>query len=188
MEKNDHHLVLGTLTDYLTGALITDTHDERYLQSLSRMLVEDKGFSKSDILRNHPLVVRAGDRSAQIKVGFQVRLGDKIAMVIQYAPGSLVTRRLSNLALSRALVPYQIPLAVTTNGEDAEIIDGYTGRVVGQGFDRLPSREGLGDHILSLGDRAFAKLSLGVMEKAHRIVHACQVDGACPCDSDVCIL
>ncbi|MCG8531322.1 MAG: hypothetical protein MI749_11720, partial [Desulfovibrionales bacterium] len=74
MEKNDHHLVLGTLTDYLTGALITDTHDERYLQSLSRMLVEDKGFSKSDILRNHPLVVRAGDRSAQIKVGFQVRL------------------------------------------------------------------------------------------------------------------
>ena len=188
MEKNDHHLVLGTLEDYLTGEAITDTHDERYLQTLSRILVEDKGFSKSHIRRNQPLKVRAGDRLAQIKVGFQIFSGERIAMVIQYAPGSLVTRRLSNLALSRAVVDYQVPLVVTTNGEDAEVIDGHTGRVLGHGLLAIPGKSALEDHIQGLGEKGFAPLSQSVRDKAHRIVHACQVDGACPCDSDVCIL
>ncbi|MCG8566697.1 MAG: type I restriction enzyme HsdR N-terminal domain-containing protein [Desulfobacterales bacterium] len=188
MEKNDHHLVLGKLNDYLTGASITDTHDERYLQALARILVEDKGFSKSHIRRNQPLTVRAGDRLARIKVGFQVFSGERIAMVIQYAPGSLVTRRLSNLALSRAVADYQVPLVVTTNGEDGEVIDGRTGHVMGQGLSAIPEKKALEDHIQGLGDKAFAPLSQSVMDKAHRIVHACQVDGACPCDSDVRIL
>jgi hypothetical protein len=106
-------------------------------------------------------------------------------MLIKYAPGSLVTRRLSNLALSRIICAYQVPVVVTTNGEDAEIINGSTGKLTGQGLDEIPSKIQLEkiDHSVS-----FPIISAGIHEKASRIAFACEVDGACPCDTDVCMV
>ena len=40
MEKNPHHLVLGELSDFLTGEKRIDTLDERYLQKISKHLVQ----------------------------------------------------------------------------------------------------------------------------------------------------
>ena len=39
---NGHHLILGELDDFVTGQRLADTHDERYRQRLSRLLVEEK--------------------------------------------------------------------------------------------------------------------------------------------------
>jgi len=39
-----HHLIYGTLADYLTGEELTDTDDERIRQSLIRLMVEEKGY------------------------------------------------------------------------------------------------------------------------------------------------
>ena len=46
---NGHHLILGELDDFLTGEPIKDTHDERYRQQLAQLLVNRKGYLKSDI-------------------------------------------------------------------------------------------------------------------------------------------
>ena len=35
-----HHLVLGELTDYITGETRVDTHDERARQTIARLLVD----------------------------------------------------------------------------------------------------------------------------------------------------
>ena len=106
-------------------------------------------------------------------------------MLIKYTPGSLVTRRLSNLALSRVIRPYQVPVIVTTNGEDAEIICGLTGKLTGQGLEAIPSKIKL-EKISS--SEAFPAISDSMYEKASRIAYACEVDGACPCDTDVCLI
>ncbi|MCW5205093.1 hypothetical protein VU02_04130, partial [Desulfobulbus sp. N2] len=45
----DHHLVYGTLKDYLTGEELPDTDDERLRQEMARMMVEEKGFAKEDL-------------------------------------------------------------------------------------------------------------------------------------------
>ena len=37
-----HHLIYGTLQDYLTGEELTDTDDERIRQDLSRLMVDEK--------------------------------------------------------------------------------------------------------------------------------------------------
>ncbi|MCK7466807.1 MAG: hypothetical protein MZU91_00755 [Desulfosudis oleivorans] len=39
-----HHLILGKLTDFLTGEILDDTLDERYRQKIARWLVEQKGY------------------------------------------------------------------------------------------------------------------------------------------------
>jgi hypothetical protein len=183
MEKNPHHLVLGELSDFITGERRVDTHDERYRQKISKFLVQTLGYAKQDIQQNILLNIVAGDQRASIKVDFLISLADKTCLLIKYAPGSLVTRRLSNLAISRVIRPYQVPVIVTTNGEDAEIINGLNGKVIGQGFDSIPSKTTL--EKLEPSD-SFPAISDSLHEKASRIVYACEVDGACPCDTDVC--
>ncbi len=178
-----HHLILGEQVDYLTGETIADTHDERYRQALAKLLVEKKGYRKSDILPRRKLTVAAGDKRAQIQIDFTVVLNDAVAMIIRYGPGSLVTRHRPAIAASRVVAAYQIPLVVVTNGLDADVLDGKTGSVLSKGIDTIPSRQALLDQC-----HAGAKklISPERAESEQRILYAYDVDDSCPCDDNIC--
>lgn len=182
---NGHHLVLGELTDYITGETLTDTHDERYRQALARLLIEKKGYARKDVLPRQPLIVRAGDCRAIIAIDFVVAVVDRLAMVIKYGPGSIVTRHRPALAVSRLLAPYQIPVAVVTNGEDADILDGATGRLVDHGLANLPQKPDLKEIAANF---SFEPISPERTLMESRVVYAYEVDGSCPCDETICRL
>ncbi len=185
IQSNPHHLVLGELKDYLTGEILPDTYDERYRQKIAKRLVHECGYKKSDILNNIVFEVKAGEKNAKIKVDFLVKFRNKIVVLIKFGPGSIVSRRLPALALSRIIKSYQIPIVVVTNGEDAEVLDGYSGKVIAAGVDNLPHF----DEIKTDGDFfLFEPIKQSVFDQASRIVYACEVDGACECDTDICIL
>jgi len=187
--NNPHHLVLGKLKDFLTGALITDTYDERYRQKLAKMLVLDFGFDKKNIKKNIRMEVCAGGKKAVIKIDFTVSYHEKTMVLIKYAPGSLVTRRLSTLSLSRILEPYQIPVAVITNGEDAEIIEGNSGKVTGTGLENLPDKKKIVEMEEENKDTIlFQPIHDHIFDQASRIAYSCEIDDACPCDSDICVI
>ena len=181
-DHNPHHLVMGELVDFLSGNLLPDTHDERYRQKLSRYLVDHLGYRSADIIQNREVVIRTAGNAARLYVDFLVFVGGRCGMLVNYAPGSLVTRRLSNLALSRIIEPYQIPVVVTTNGEDAEVIEGRTGNVLGAGLAAIPGPD---DAVFGASSKSIDET---LFEKACRIVYACEIDGACPCDTGVCVI
>ncbi len=180
-----HHLILGKQLDYLTGETLADTHDERYRQALAKLLVEEKGYYKSDLVPRRKLIVTAGDKCAQVQIDFIVKIDDTIAMIVRYGPGSLVTRHRPAIAASRVLTAYQIPLVVVTNGLDADIIDGKTGSVLSKGLGTIPDRQSLLAHC-----RADAKepISPERAESEQRILYAYDVDDSCPCDDSICRL
>jgi hypothetical protein len=180
-----HHLILGEQTDFITGETIPDTHDERYRQKIARLLVNQKRYQKYDIRLRKDLPVQAGKNRAVIKIDFLITLSDKICMIIKFAPGSIVTRRRSLLAASRVLTPYQIPIAVVTNGQDAEILEGTSGRVISRGLETIPSRDQL---IEIMGADHFNRISAERAEMESRILYCYEVDGSCPCDENVCRL
>ena len=180
---NGHHLILGDLEDFITGEIVKDTHDERYRQKISRILVERKGFLRSDISPRLELFVRAGDKCAIVKIDFGVTLSELMAMIIKYGPGSIVTRRRPALAASRLLTPYQIPVVVVTNGEDAEILDGSTGKLLQTGLESIPGRSEL---LKMVSHHAFSPISAERSEMESRILYAYDVDGSCPCDDSIC--
>ena len=182
---NGHHLMLGELTDFITGESIKDTHDERYRQQLAHRLVNRKGYHKSDIEPRRSLIVQAGINRAAIKIDFLINLAGKVCMVIKYGPGSIVTRRRPLLAIARMLEPYQIPIAVVTNGEDAEIIDGSSGDVISRGLASIPSKSQM---IEIASGKPFNPLPADRAEMESRIVYCYEVDGSCPCDEDICKL
>jgi ABC-type branched-subunit amino acid transport system ATPase component len=78
-----HHLILGTLSDVITGEVLDDTLDERYRQKIAGLLVNHKGYLKSDIEPRRELRLQADDRRAVIKVDFIVRVADRAAMIFR---------------------------------------------------------------------------------------------------------
>lgn len=182
---NGHHLVLGELQDRLTGETLADTHDERYRQKIAALLLDRKGYRPAEIQPRVHLTVRAGEKKAVVSVDFIVRLADRVAMILNYAPGSLVTRHRSVLAASRLIAPYQIPVAVITNGMDADVLWADRGTILARGLAGIPHRSRL-EAIAA--EFPFPSISRRRAEREARIVYAYEVDGACPCDESICRL
>ena len=173
---NGHHLILGELTDYITGETLKDTHDERYRQQIARRLIDKLGYLKEDIEPRKAVVARADEKKAILKIDLAVTLAGKTCMVVKYGPGSLVTRRRSVLAISRLIAPYQVPVAVITNGRDAEIINGTTGEVTAAGLDSIPPKADL-ESVSARG--TFAPISDQQAEMESRILYCYEVDDSC---------
>ncbi len=180
-----HHLILGELVDFLTGAVLKDTHDERYRQKIARLLINQKGYAKTDIEPRKDLAVQADDKKAVLKVDFIITLAQQVSMVIKYGPGSLVTRRRPVLAVSRLVAGYQVPVAVITNGQDAEIISGSSGEVIATGLDAIPAKQDLAR--LTTGE-ILKPITAHQAEMESRILYCYEVDDSCECDDDICRL
>ncbi len=179
---NGHHLILGELDDLITGETLKDTLDERYRQKIAGLLVNQKGYLKADITPRQNLLVAAGECKATVKVDFVINFAGRIWMIIKFGPGSIVTRQRPVLAASRIMAPYQIPVAVVTNGTDAEILDGASGSILSTGLETIPSKSELRQ--MATEDH-FKIIDKNRADMESRIVYCFEVDGSCPCDDDV---
>jgi hypothetical protein len=139
LRVSSHHLVYGSLRDYLTGEELTDTDDERNRQQLARMMVEEKGYAKGDLEPRRFVETLFSSEFVRSTIELVVSLDGRRFMIIRYGPGSLVSRERSAIAAARVLEDqYQIPLAVVTNGRDAELLDTATGQVLASGMEAIP--------------------------------------------------
>lgn len=141
MRQTGHHFVYGTLKDYLTGEELPDTDDERFRQALARLLVEEQGFSKQEIKPRLTIETLFGTTFVRSVIDLTVSVNDQRLFVLRYGPGSLVTREKPALAAARVLdKDCCIPLAVVTNGKNAELLETRSGKVLATGMAAIPSR------------------------------------------------
>jgi hypothetical protein len=179
-----HKRILGKTTDFITGREITDTDDERYRQKIAHFLVEQRGYPREDIDVKRRLELDIGGEKVLSMVDFVVRVKGRSVMIVRYGPGSLVTRERPALASARVLEPYQVPVTVVTNGEDAEVIDTATGEVMAAGIPSIPSRDAL---IKRLGNAEFPVVSPARREAEKRILSAYDwLEHSLECDDDWC--
>lgn len=137
-----HHFIYGTLNDFITGEELPDTDDERFRQDLSRMLVNDLGYSKEELEPRRFIETLFSSQFVRSNIELAVTLGTKTFLIIRYAPGSLVSRERAAIAAARVLEKeYQIPLVIVTNGRDAELLDSGNKKVLATGMGAIPSRE-----------------------------------------------
>jgi hypothetical protein len=175
-----HHFVYGTLKDFITGEELTDTDDERIRQDLAKMMVEKLGYEKEDLEPRCSIETLFSTQFVRSNIELAVSLKElgKKFLIIRYGAGSLVSRERSAIAAARILEKeYQIPLAVVTNGRDAELLDTATGEVLGTGMDAIPSRSRAEEMVSTLEFRppAEGKKREGEM----RILNAFDVEICC---------
>ena len=141
-DHSSHHLVYGTLEDYLTGEELTDTDDERIRQQISRMMVEKLDYRKQDLEPRLFIETLFSRHFVRSTIDLTVNLEGRQFMIVRYGPGSLVSRERAAVAAARVLNDsYRIPLAVVTNGRDAALLDTVTGKIIGEGMECIPRRQ-----------------------------------------------
>lgn len=178
-----HHIVYGMCTDYVTGETLTDTDDERIRQQIAGFLVEGKGYPKSSLEMRRRIETLFSGQFVSSKIDITVHHGGKRVMVIRYAPGSLVTRERSAIAAARVLdKEYRIPLAVVTNGREAELLDTGTGEVIGTGLAAIPSLDEMAGmfaelHFVPFDDKAKCERELRILNAFD--VEICCAGGPC---------
>jgi hypothetical protein len=176
---------LGTLTDYISGETLDDTLDERHRQLIGHLLVEQKGYRKRQITPRHELEIRIPDKCARLLITYIVKIENRVAMLIQYGPGSLVTRHRPALAMARLVAQYQIPRVVVTNGEQADTLDGSNGQLLKTGLENIPNCDEL-DRLAQ--QHPWNAISRERAQMESRILMAYEVDDRCPCDDSTCTI
>ena len=180
-----HHRILGKTIDFITGKEITDTDDERIRQKIARLLVEKLGYDKGDIEVKPTAELVCGNEKATAMIDFIVKVGERRAMLIKYGPGSIVSRERVVLAAARVMDENVIPIAVITNGSDAELLDVETGEIIGKGLESIPTKTRLSELIEK---RALKKLPEDRKEIERRILFVYEaIEHMNECDDEFCI-
>ena len=177
-QAHSHHLIYGTLHDFLNGAELTDTDDERIRQEISRYMVEDRGYQKEELIPRLFVETLFTTNFVRSTIELTVEVHGRWFMIVRYGPGSLVSRERSAIAAARVLHPdYQIPLAVVTNGRDAELIDTATGKILGNGLESIPDRVQAKSLLTTLAFPARQKDP--ELEREKRILNAFDLERCC---------
>jgi hypothetical protein len=128
------------LTDYLTGAEIPFSNRDNIRQKILRFLIEERGYLKSDIKVDREILFEADGGKFRSLVDIAVTIGGRTLLVWKCASGSLVSRERQIIAAARLLEDHVVPLSAVTNGKDLEVLDSCSEKVIGGGFEAVPTR------------------------------------------------
>jgi len=142
------------LKDYITGKEIDNVGPEVSRQACEKFLVKTKGYQKNEILVDVPLTVQFKETDYCSSIDLVVCVQKKAVMAITCVAGSIGSYEREILAGARLLHDdYQIPFAVSTDGNTAVILDTLSGRTLGRQMSEILSRNKI---IQMLPDLTFA--------------------------------
>jgi hypothetical protein len=129
-----------TVVDFVTGRPKANAGAEANRQAVERLLIDGKGYGRQEIEVDAPITLEMADGCYRSTVDLIVRVHGLRYMVIKCAPGALASREREVTAAARLLEPYQIPLAVASDGSDAIVWDVVTGKIIGEGIAAIPAK------------------------------------------------
>ena len=107
------------------------------------LLREKKGYSPEDVRKGLAFEVQLGAETAWSSADFLVFLDGKMAMIIKCAAGSLDSRERQAVAAARVITSPPLPVAVVADPVTAEVLDVSSGKVTGEGFGAIPTKDQL---------------------------------------------
>lgn len=129
------------ITDYITGREIDNVGAEASRQIFEKFLVETLGYDKEDIRVDVPLTVQFKGEDYPSAIDLVVYADGRAVIAVTCVAGSIGSYEREILAGARLVNDVQIPLAISTDGRDAVVLDTLTGETVGKGLDAVPSKE-----------------------------------------------
>ncbi len=176
--SNGHHLIYGVLQDIISGEQLIDSDDERLRQGIYTMLLEEKGYVHEELWPRRVIETAFSGNVVRSTIDVTITINNRDCLILRYGAGSLVSRERSAIAAARLLNPdYQIPLAVVSNGRDAELLDTHTKKVLGQGMAAIPHRNAI--KTLLANHPFLPPLEAKQQEGERRILNAFDLDLCC---------
>lgn len=133
------------------------------------LLREKKGYAPADIRQALAFEVALGAETAWSSADFLVSIDGRPAMIVKCAAGSLDSRERQAVAAARVIASRPLPVAVVADPVTALTLDVASGKVTGEGFGAIPTREQLAKIVAA---RTMEQLDPGRLEKEKRILLA----------------
>ena len=138
-------------------------------QLIGYLLREKKGYDPGDVRKGLAFEVQLGAETAWSSADFLVSLDGRAAMIIKCAAGSLDSRERQAVAAARVITSPPLPVAVVADPVTAAVLDVATGKVTGEGFGAIPTKEQLRSIV---AEKAMQPLDPQRQEKEKRILLA----------------
>ncbi len=107
------------------------------------LLREKKGYAPGDIRKGMAVEVVLESETAWSSLDYLVSIDGRKAMVIKCAAGSLGSRERQAVAMARVIASPPVPVAVVADPVTAEVLDAESGKVIGEGFGAIPTKDQL---------------------------------------------
>ncbi|MBI4685467.1 MAG: type I restriction enzyme HsdR N-terminal domain-containing protein [Nitrospirae bacterium] len=138
-------------------------------EGIEKFLLNNKGYLSDEVEKNAKFELVVGDEKAMSCADFIIKLNNRRLMLIKCFVGALASRERQVIACARLIDSYQIPFAIVTDGNHAEVLDTLTGKVIREGIEKIPSREEL---LMLMEQVELKELSPNRIEKEKRILLA----------------
>ena len=133
------------------------------------LLREKKGYEPGDIRKGMAVEVVLENETAWSPLDYLVSIDGRKAMVVKCAAGSLGSRERQALAMARVIASPPVPVAVVADPVTAEVLDAASGKVIGEGFGAIPTKDELR---AVLAERTMQPLDARRLEREKRILLA----------------
>ena len=133
------------------------------------LLRDKKGFGPEDVRQGLAFEVTLGQEVFWSSADFLVSVNGRMGMVIKCAAGSLDSRERQAVAAARVIASPPLPIAVVADPVTAEVLDVSSGKVTGEGFGAIPTREQLE---AMMNEKVTLPLDAKRLEKEKRILLA----------------
>jgi hypothetical protein len=133
------------------------------------LLRDKKGYGPEDVRRSLAFEVTLGQEASWSSADFLVSVNGRMGMIIKCAAGSLDSRERQAVAAARVIASPPLPVAVVADPVTAEVLDVASGKVIGEGFGAIPTKEQLRD---ILSGKMPQSLDTRRLEKEKRILLA----------------
>ncbi len=131
----------GMIDDFATGRRVPDIGAEANRQAVERFLAAEKGYDKADMEIDVPMELTVAGEPYRSRLDLLVRVDGTPYMAFKCVAGSLASREREIASAARLLYPDpQIPVAVSSDGISAIVLDTVTGRKLGEGLAAIPSK------------------------------------------------
>jgi hypothetical protein len=158
----------------IRGILQEELQDGEDLANEARKLIgyllrEKKGYDPGDVREGLAFEVQLGAETVWSSADFLVSLDGRAVMIIKCAAGSLDSRERQAVAAARVIGSPPLHIAVVADPVTAAVLDVATGKVTGEGFGAIPTKEQLRSII---AEKAMQPLDPKRLEKEKRILLA----------------
>lgn len=133
------------------------------------LLRDKKGYGPEDVRQGVAFEVTLGQEVVWSSADFLVSVNGRMGMIIKCAAGSLDSRERQAVAAARVIASTPLPVAVVADPVTAEVLDVSSGKVTGEGFGAIPTREQLE---VMLNEKVTPPLDAKRLEKEKRILLA----------------
>ncbi len=124
--------------DLISGRILPYSDDEYVRQAAERVLLE-RGWDASRVQVAAEICRRVGEQTVEVKADLLLMVGGRPGLLMRCARASLVSREKEVVAAARLFADPWVPYAMTMNGEDAELLDTASGKVLATGLEAVPS-------------------------------------------------